>query len=144
MKFRPFLVTVLLMFSLAVTACSRADPQTALEAAVQKLQKNLEAKDTSAVMKQLDPSFQAQAEFDSEWARKTMTLLFLRYANVKVIAVSQKSGINPASQKPGVTEAKVLVTGAQGLIPERAEPFDVRLEWKLVSGEWKLAAIRWE
>jgi predicted small lipoprotein YifL len=144
MKFRPILVTVLLMLFLALSACGRDDPQAGLEAAVKKLQTNLEAKDTSAVMKQLDPSFQAQAEFDSEWARKTMTLMFLRYANVKVIAVSQTSGINPASQKPGVTEAKVLVTGAQGLIPERAEPFEVRLEWKLVSGEWKLAAIRWE
>lgn len=144
MKFRPFLATVLCMLSFALTACGRADPQTALEAAVQKLQKNLEAKDTPAVMQQLDLSFQAQAEFDSEWARKTMTLMFLRYANVKVIAVSQTSSVNPASQKPGVTEAKVLVTGAQGLIPERAEPFDVRLDWKLVSGEWKLATIRWE
>lgn len=144
MKFRSFLVIGLLMLSLALTACGRDDPKTALEAAVQKLQKNLEAKDTSAVMKQIDPSFQAQAEFDGEWARKTMTLMFLRYANVNVIAVSQTSSVNPASSKPGVTEAKVLVTGAQGLIPERAEPFDVCLDWRLVSGEWKLAAIRWD
>jgi predicted small lipoprotein YifL len=144
MKSRSLLVAVGLMLALVLAACGRKDPQNALESAVFKLQANLEAKDTNAVMQQLAPSFQAQAEFDSDWARKTMTLLFLRYANVKVIAVSQTSAINPAKSNSGQTQAKVLVTGAQGLIPERAEPFDVRLEWKLVSNEWKLAVIRWE
>lgn len=144
MKSRSLLIAAGLMLALALAACSRKDPQNALESAVFKLQANLEAKDTNAVMKQLAPSFQAQVEFDSDWARKTMTLMFLRYANVKVIAVSQTSTINPAKSNSGQTQAKVLVTGAQGLIPERAEPFDVRLEWKLVSNEWKLAVIRWE
>jgi predicted small lipoprotein YifL len=119
MKNRSFLVIVFLMLSFALTACGRDDPKTALEAAVKKLQANLEAKDTSAVLQQLDSGFQAQgqAEFDSDWARKTMTLMFLRYASVKVIAVSQTSTINPAKPSSGLTQAKVLVTGAQGLTP---------------------------
>jgi hypothetical protein len=144
MNFQSILLPVLLVFSLTLTACGRDDPQAKLEAAVQKLQTNLEAKDTSAVIEQLDPGFQAQAEFDRDWAKKTMTLMFFRYASVKVIAVTRKSNIDPTSPKIGLTQAKVLVTGAQGLIPERAEPFDVRLEWRLVSGEWKLAVLKWE
>jgi len=144
MKHRTFLSSLLLALVFGLSACGQADPQAQLEAAVQKLQDNLEAKDTSAVIDQLDDSFQAQDGLDREWARKTMTLMFLRYASVKVIAVTRKSSIDPTAAQSGLTQAQVLVTGAQGLIPERAAPYDVRLEWRRVSDEWKLTRITWE
>jgi hypothetical protein len=144
MKHRTFLSSLLLALVFGLSACGQADPQAQLEAAVQKLQDNLEAKDTSAVIDQLDASFQAQDGLDREWARKTMTLMFLRYASVKVIAVTRKSSIDPTAAQSGLTQAQVLVTGAQGLIPERAAPYDVRLEWRRVSDDWKLTRITWE
>ena len=127
-----------------LSACSKNDPHAQLEAAVQKLQDNLEAKDTSAVIDQLDAGFQAQDGMDQDAARKTMTLMFLRYANVKVIAVTRKSSIDPTAPQSGLTQAQVLVTGAQGLIPERAAPYEVRMEWRRVSDDWKLTRITWE
>ena len=144
MKHRFFLASLLLALAFVLSACGREDPQASLEAAVQKLQDNLEARNTSAVIDQLDASFQAQDGLDREWARKTMTLMFLRYASVKVIAVTRKSSIDPTAPQSGLTQAQVLVTGAQGLIPERAAPYDVRLEWRRVSDEWKLTRITWE
>ena len=144
MTHRHFLAWLLLALALSLSACGKADPQAQLEAAVPQLQDNLEAKDTSAVIDQLDASFQAQDGLDRDWARKTMTLMFLRYASVKVIAVTRKSSIDPTAAQSGLTQAQVLVTGAQGLIPERAAPYDVRLEWRRVSDEWKLTRITWE
>lgn len=127
-----------------LSACSKEDPLAQLEAEVQQLQDNLEAKDTGAVIDQLDASFQAQDGLDRDWARQTMTLMFLRYASVKVIAVTRKSSIDPTAPQSGLTQAQVLVTGAQGLIPERAEPYSVKLEWRYVSGDWKLSRLSWE
>ncbi|PZO14758.1 MAG: hypothetical protein DCF26_14515 [Burkholderiales bacterium] len=144
MKHRTFLASLLLALAFVLSACGRDDPQASLEAAVQKLQDNLEAKDTSAVIDQFDTSFQAQEGLDRDWARKTMTLMFLRYASVKVIAVTRKSSIDPTAPQAGLTQAQVLVTGAQGLIPERAAPYEVRLEWRRVSDDWKLTRITWE
>ena len=144
MKHRTFLASLLLALAFGLSACGKADPQASLEAAVQKLQDNLEAKDTGAVIDQLDTGFQAQDGLDRDWARKTMTLMFLRYASVKVIAVTRKSSIDPTAPQTGLTQAQVLVTGAQGLIPERAAPYEVRLEWRRVSDEWKLTRITWE
>ena len=147
MKHRSILTSWLLALALILSACGKANPQAQLEAAVQKLQNNLEAKDTSAVIDQLDAGFQAQDGLDRqdrEWARKTMTLMFLRYASVKVIAVTRKSSIDPTAPQSGLTQAQVLVTGAQGLIPERAAPYEVRLEWRYVSDDWKLNRITWE
>jgi len=38
----------------------------------------------------------------------------------------------------------VALTGAQGLLPERAGHYRVRLEWWLEDGDWLLARMAWE
>ncbi len=135
--------------TLALTAlplfagCAKDDPQAALEAAVQQLQDHLEARETRAVMDMLHSRFRAQSELDREWAQRTMTLLFLRYPNVKVIAVTRRSRVDPATPLSGQTDAQVLLTGAQGLIPERVEPFAVTLRWRREDGDWKLIDLEW-
>ncbi|MCY1354956.1 hypothetical protein D9M69_413570 [compost metagenome] len=143
MKRRIFM-GVLFCLTVGLTACSKDDPLASLEAAVQQLQDQIEARDTGAVMDLLDAKFRAQDEFDADWARKTMTLMFLRYAQVKVIAVSRNSRIDPPGSPIGLTEAQVVVTGAQGLIPERVTPYAVTMEWRLEGAGWKLRDLRWE
>jgi hypothetical protein len=140
---RAFL-SVLIGAAACLTACSKPDPQTALEASVQQLQDHLEAKDSQAVLAMLDTRFRAQDEYDADWARKTMALMFLRYANVKVIAVTRSSRIDPPGSSIGITEAQLVFTGAQGLIPERASPYAVQLQWALDGSDWKLRDLRWE
>lgn len=137
-------VWMLLMVPLLLIGCGKSDPQAALEAAVQQLQDNLEARKTGDVMDQLHPNFQAGEGMDREWAKRTMTLMFMRYASVKIIAVSRQSRIDTGSSQVGHTEAKVLVTGAQGLIPERAEPYALKLQWRLDGSDWKLIELHWE
>jgi hypothetical protein len=38
----------------------------------------------------------------------------------------------------------VAVTGAEGLIPDSANAYSVKLEWWLEGSEWKLARIEWK
>jgi hypothetical protein len=140
---RRFLCTLLLV-PLLLAGCGKTNPQAALEAAVQKLQDNLEARKTGDVMDQLHANFQAGEGMDREWAKRTMTLMFMRYANIKIIAVTRNSRIDAGSSQVGHTEAQVLVTGAQGLIPERAEPYAVKLQWRLDGSDWKLIELHWE
>ncbi len=132
-----------------LAACNRPDdPQAALDATVQRLQDALEAKDADAVLALLDPKFRAQSGesegLDREWARKTMALMFLRYQQVKVIAVTRSSQVDVAGGQTGRTEAQVLVTGAQDLIPERVAPYAVQLEWWREGDDWKLRDLRWQ
>ena len=94
---------------IAVTACSRDSPQAELKAAVQTLQDNLEAKRAGAVLDQLAADFQAQSEFDREWAKRTMTVLFLQNANVKVVALTRSSRIT--GETSGETDAQVVLAG---------------------------------
>ncbi|MGE8496702.1 MAG: hypothetical protein ACN6O6_04280 [Pseudomonas sp.] len=144
MSARKFALPFMMFFALLSGCGGSSDPQAALEAAVQQLQDNLEAKKTSAVLDQLHPEFSAQDQFDRDWAKRTMTLLFLRHKNVKVLALSKSSQVDPTYSEKGHTDAQVALTGAEGLIPNSAKHYGVKLEWWLDDGEWKLARLRWE
>ncbi len=135
----------LTLFCALLSGCGGVDdPQAALEAAVQQLQDNLEAKKTNAVIEQLHPEFMAQAEFDRDWAKRTMTLMFLRHKNIKVLALSKSSHVDPTYSEKGHTDAQVGLLGAEGLIPDSAKHYAVKLEWWLDDGEWRLARLDWQ
>lgn len=111
---------------------------------MQALQDNLEAKKTSDVMDMLDSQFQAQQDLDREWAKRTMTLMFLQHANVKVVALTRSSQINRSAPQTGYTDAQVVLTGTQNIIPDAAKPYTVRLQWRLDGKRWKLRTLDWE
>jgi hypothetical protein len=137
-------VLVSLLGAALLAACSRDDPQAALEAAVQRLQDALEARDAGAVLEMLDRGFLAQRENGRDWAQRTMTLLFLRHRTVKVVALSRRSRIDEKARHVGFTEAQVLLVGADGLLPQRAAPYAVTLRWQREGGDWKLLNLEWE
>ena len=144
MSARKFALPLLLFFFFLAGCGGKDDPQAALDAAVQRLQDNLQEKNTGAVLEQLHPTFVAQQQFDRDWAKRTMTLLFLRHKNVQVIALSKNSWLDPTYSEKGHTEAQMALTGAEGLIPDSARHYAVKLEWWLEGGEWKLARLAWE
>lgn len=144
MPTRIFALVFLMCCALLAGCGGQDDPQAALEAAVQQLQDNLEAKRNSAVLEQLHPHFSAQQELDREWAQRTMLLLFMRHKNVKVLALSKSSHIDPIYLEKGHTEAQVALAGGEGLIPDSARQYSVKLEWWLDGDEWKLARLGWE
>ena len=134
-------VALALVALVALTGCSRDSPQAELESAVQKLQQSLEARRAGAVLEQLAADFQAQSELDREWAKRTMTLLFLQNANVRVVALTQTSRVT--GQASGETDAQIVVAGGQGLLPERASPYSVKLQWRREGRQWRLARLDW-
>lgn len=127
-----------------LSACSRSDPEQQLLETAQALQTAIEARDTGDVMDRVDAHFRGSANLEPESARRLLTATFLRYRNIRVVVLAPTVRIDPAAPTLGVIDAKVVVTGAQGLIPERAEPYNVRTEWRLEGGDWKLSDLRWE
>ncbi|MDH0893618.1 MULTISPECIES: hypothetical protein [unclassified Pseudomonas] len=138
-----FALPFLLICALLV-GCAPSDPQAELEATVQRLQDELEAKRSDEVLDLLHPQFSARQEFDRDWARRTMALLFLRHKQVRVIAIGTRSELDPTYSDRGHTRAEVALTGAEGLIPDSARHYSVKLEWWREGDEWKLARLDWE
>ncbi|KRW58963.1 hypothetical protein [Pseudomonas sp. TTU2014-080ASC] len=141
---RIFASAILISITLLVGCGRKDDPLSALEAAVEQLQTNLEAKQTGDVLDQLHPQFSAQQNYDRDWAKRTMLLLFMRHKNVKVIGLSKQSSLDSTYRDRGHTEAQVALTGAEGLIPNSAGHYTVKLEWWQEDGEWKLARLNWD
>ncbi len=144
MPTRIFALAFLLFCTLLAGCGAKDDPQAALEAAVQQLQDNLEAKKNNAVLDQLHTQFSAQGEFDREWAQRTMLLLFMRHKNIKVLALSKNSYLDTTYREKGHTEAQIGLAGAKGLIPDSARHYSVKMEWWLEGDEWKLARLSWQ
>lgn len=138
------LALVCLLALAGVAGCTRDSPEVALEKALSQLQENLEGKRSSAVLDQLHSQFTAQGQYDRDWARRTMALLFLRHKNVQVIALSKQSQIDPVYRDKGQTRGVVMLAGAQGLLPDSARHYKLSLEWWLEEGEWQLARLEWE
>ena len=135
---------ILLLLATVLTGCSREPPEDGLQRAVSQLQENLEAKQNNAVLEQLHPQFIAQQQFDRDWARRTMALMFLRHRNVQVIALGTRNRLDPGSRTRGYTNSEVTLAGAEGLIPDSARQYSASLEWWLEDGEWKLARLDWK
>lgn len=144
MPTRLFALAFVMMCSLLTGCGAKNDPLAELEAAVEQLQSNLEGKKNSAVLEQLHPEFSAQNEFDREWAQRTMLLLFMRHKNIKVLALSKHSDLDASYRDKGYTEAQVALTGAEGLIPDSARHYSVKLEWWRDADEWRLARLTWQ
>lgn len=138
------LATISALVTLLLIGCARDDPQAALEAAAKALQEHIENKDTAALLARIHPDFRANGDLDREWVRRTAALMFLRHRNVRVLALSSDSWIDPSYAGKGHGEAQVALTGAQGLLPEHAGHYEARLEWWLEDGEWLLARLDWD
>ena len=144
MNHRRTFLTLALAF-VALNGCSKpVDSKTSLEAAVQALLDNLEAKKTSDVMDMLAPEFRAQQELDRDWAKRTMTLVFMRHANIKIVVLARASQIDPVVAQTGYTDAQVVLSGAQNIIPDAAAPYTVRLQWHWDGKKWKLRTLEWK
>ncbi|SEL19218.1 hypothetical protein SAMN05216214_10942 [Atopomonas hussainii] len=140
---RRWVVLCLSVLALSMTGCSKPDPLAQLEEEARLLADNLDNKRTSKVMDQLHAQFHAQgSEYDRDWAKRTMTLLFLRHNNVHVLPLGVQNRVLSAER--GETTAQVTLAGAAQLLPNAASSYAVRLEWWREGDRWQLARLTWE
>lgn len=141
---RRLFMAATLALAVALGGCSRDDPLAELEANVRQLQDSLEAKDSGEVAALLHPQFQAQDQYDSDWARRTMTGLFLRHRNIGITALSQQSRLDPHARDMAYTDATVILSGAENLIPDQAAQYQVHIEWRRDGERWTLHRLAWK
>jgi hypothetical protein len=135
-----------LALTLCLSACSRTDPQAALNVAAGELQTALEAKDTSKVLDLLHQDFvtEQSTENGRDWAQKTMTLAFLRYKNVNIMVLKQENRIDANLPDRATSEGDIALIGAEGLIPDDARHYHIQLGWVKEGERWKLLRLKWE
>lgn len=124
--------------------CGQQDPQNALEQAAQDLQDAIAARQTGKAMERIHAGFQGANGMDRQQTRQMMAGMFLRYQNIGLLVVGRECRLDAGFYDRGHCSARVGVTGAQGLIPERADLYQVETVWQLQGKEWQLVEMRWE
>lgn len=133
----------LCMLSLSLLACHSQSPIDALDAAAQRLEENLSNKRSSAVTEQLHQDFSAQQGMDKKAAQQYMLLLFMRFKNVNILVINRTCQLDNSYRDRGHCSAQVAISGAQGLIPERADYYKVNSQWQLNGDDWQLIKLDW-
>ncbi len=136
----------LLLFSLllALCGCRQEGPLERVQENAAALQEALQKKDAGTVMDLLHADFLAQNQYRRDWAQRSMALYFLRHKKIGVSILNQESRLDSSYSDRAYSSAQVLLTGADNLLPDSARPYDLKLEWWLVDGDWQLARLEWE
>lgn len=134
----------LLILSVSLLACHSQSPAEALDAAAQRLQDNLSNKRSSAVTEQLHQNFSAQQGMDKKAAQQQMLMLFMRFKNINILVVNRSCQLDNSYHDRGHCSAQVAISGAQGLIPERADYYKVTSQWQLNGKDWQLLTLAWD
>ena len=142
--FRPAMAVLGVVVVFGVIGCSSPSPEDALKEAAQQLQSSLENKQAAAAVKHLHTDFQAQQRYDKRAAHQQMLGLFLRYRNVNIIVLNRQCQLDAGFNYRGQCTAQVTVSGAQGLIPERLDYYQVSSQWELSGNDWLLYSLDWE
>lgn len=137
---------LVLMAALTVglLACGSKDPQNALEEAARQLEENIKNQQTSAVMQQLHTDFLAQQHYGRQEIRQQMLGLFMRYKSINILVLNRDCQLDKGFYDRGLCTAQVGITGAQRLIPERAEHYRVSSVWQLTDKKWQLLQLDWQ
>ena len=133
----------LCMLSLSLLACHSQSPIDALDAAAQRLEENLSNKRSSAVTEQSHQDFSAQQGMDKKAAQQQMILAFMRFKNINILVVNRSCQLDNSYRDRGHCSAQVAISGAQGLIPERADYYKVSSQWQLNGTDWQLIQLHW-
>lgn len=133
----------LCMLSLSLLACHSQSPIDALDAAAQRLEENLSNKRSSTVTEQLHQDFSAQQGMDKKAAQQQMILAFMRFKNINILVINRSCQLDNSYRDRGHCSAQVAISGAQGLIPERADYYKVSSQWQLNGTDWQLIKLQW-
>ncbi len=138
---RALLRCLLLVAMAFVAGCHRDPPERALRNTIAAMQAAAEANDSTALFAPIAEDFAGSEGMDRQAFRRYVTLLGLRNARVGV-------SLGPIEVKLFGDRASarftVALTGGAGLLPERAQVYNVDSGWRMDGGKWKLISARWE
>ncbi|MFN3580974.1 MAG: hypothetical protein ACK4VV_10940 [Pseudomonas sp.] len=134
----------LLLISLVLVACGSQSPDERLNHSLKELVEGIEARSSDRVMAVVHPQFEAKGQYDQDWARRTMGVMFLQNQRIKVLVLQQQTEIDPVYSGQARTRAQVSITGAERFIPDTARAYSLTLDWLEEDGDWLLHRLSWE
>jgi ketosteroid isomerase-like protein len=127
----------------ALVACARPAPESALRQAISDLRVAIDEKDASAIEGHLAEDFIGPDGLDRQAAKRLATGLFLRNRDIGARFGPldlQLRGVDHAT----VRFTAVVTGGTGGLLPESGQAYEVRTGWRFADGRWQLTSAEWK
>jgi ketosteroid isomerase-like protein len=138
-----FAIVAFTIVLVALTACSRTDPEKALRASIAEMEAAVKARDTAKLVGYLAPDFASGAGdevMNREGARRTVAAVLLTnpkiYMNVSISELAVTG--NSATAK-----LVVVAGGGSGIIPERAQSWSFTTRWRYEKDKWLVERADW-
>lgn len=124
-----------------LAGCSPPAPEEALRAAMSGVQESIEQRDAGALRRYLADDFIGPHGMDRDQARRTAALYMMRHQSVGVTM----GPLDVEMQDPHATVRfrAALTGGSGGLLPDRANFYQVETGWRMEGGEWRITSARW-
>lgn len=131
-----------LAIALALSAgCARTPPEEALRARVAALEQAIDARDAGALRDFLAGDFIGPGGMDETGARRLAQGVFLRYRDIGTQLGPLDVQVQDAHAR--VRFDAIVTGGANAMLPQSGQVYDVRTAWRLEDGEWRLLSAEW-
>lgn len=121
--------------------CSESTSEQALRGSVASLQGSIEKRDASALAEVLADDFLGPEGMDRGGARRVASLMFMRYRDVGVTLGPLELEMH---ERHATVRFSAMVSGGNGLLPERGQVYDVTTGWRHSGDDWELVTARWQ
>lgn len=123
-------------------ACGRSPDEQALRAAFDAMLTAAEARKPDAFMAHVADDFAGSKGIDRKHLHRVLVVQFMRNQSVSVTTSPLEITIDG---KRAEMAFKIFVTGSSGgWIPERAEGYSIRTNWRFEDGDWLVEYAEWE
>ncbi|TVT76252.1 MAG: hypothetical protein FHP92_09530 [Denitromonas halophila] len=133
----------------ALAACQKTSPEQAIGEAIGRIEQGIAEHQNAAVRAELADAFRGgpstdPGQLDKTGVQRLLAGYFLRYENIHVVIT--RVTVEPLSHTPDQawSNASVVLTGAEGLIPEAGRIYQVRGLWVRADGDWQLRELQWD
>jgi hypothetical protein len=127
-----------------LTACSENPDEARLLERLNTLETALQDKKSDAVLDLLTDNFttgEGQTPVD---VKRLLLAHFLRNQNIGVMRTGTEVSLDDSYRDQATARFQALVTGGEGLLPERGRQFQVESRWLFQNGDWYLDRLEWK
>lgn len=124
-----------------LAGCAKDDAVVALQHRAERAIAAVSARDHGEIMDLLADDFGGPEGMDQEGASRLARLYFLRFRDISLLAGPLEVAVN--GERGSVSFVALLAGGRGGLMPEQAQAWQVKTDWRRDGGDWLMIAADW-